>query len=537
MNKRIGLSSITAVTIVFLAFSSLTMGVLLTATVVGGIGGSVEPNEITLDPNATVVLVATPDSGYRVKEWTGIDDPNETGNNATVTIADANVVVTVEFEAIPQHQLDIIVIGDGDVTPASGPQEEDATITLTADPNTGQRVKSWSGADDDTSTANTNAVTMADSNAVVTVTFEVIPEQYQLTVVVEGQGAVDPLSGPQDANAVVSLSASPIEGWELIEWIGTDDDDSQELTNTVTMDEPNKTVTAVFEQIEDEPTHHIINTDAAVKAGKNRLAPKDSLTITGNLSLDGAIAGPNDVDLRAADHIEVYVFAENDDLDLDVPDPIEEDNIPIDTDDIKNGKFTYKRPNDSTIEVTSLVLDFNDNSFNLQAKKSDLSGLSAPIVLQILFGDYFGEAVIEPADINGGAKPVPLILLSGMADAIAATKAPKVTATSFSLNGGIVTDDTEPVDLSSETVVITWGPDVAVPEQPTKKTWSIDGFSEKGAGKWVSKTTIGQVKASVTIDLTKGAFKVSIKKDTDVPLEGPFDMSWTDFDPDPILVP
>jgi len=71
---------------------------------------------------------------------------------------------------------------------------------------------------------------------------------YDLTVtVVSGHGTVEPDSGSYFPGTVVTLTATPETDYLLRYWIGTDDDTSCALSNTVTMDS-NKTVTVEFGQ-------------------------------------------------------------------------------------------------------------------------------------------------------------------------------------------------------------------------------------------------------------------------------------------------
>jgi hypothetical protein len=123
-------------------------------------------------------------------------------------------------------------------------------ITLTAYPdqndgNCGYKVKSWTGTDDDSSTARTNTVTVvADIN--VTVEFEEKPE-HVLTVTPPDHGTIliDPDLPAYCEGTVVTLTAVADSGYRLQQWTGTDNDSSPWNTNTVTIDGP-RTVTATF---------------------------------------------------------------------------------------------------------------------------------------------------------------------------------------------------------------------------------------------------------------------------------------------------
>jgi hypothetical protein len=82
--------------------------------------------------------------------------------------------VTVEYEAIPTHQLTTGVTGShGTLNPPSGPQYEGTVVGLTAAPDAGYQVKAWTGTDNDAAKGNSNAVTLS-GDKVVTVEFEAV---------------------------------------------------------------------------------------------------------------------------------------------------------------------------------------------------------------------------------------------------------------------------------------------------------------------------------------------------------------------------
>ncbi len=143
----------------------------LSASVTGG-HGTISPTSGTYNEGTVVTLTATPDTGYRVQGWSGTNNDNSTANTNAVTMT-SNRSVTVQFEEIPatQYQLSASVTGGhGTISPTSGTYNEGTVVTLTARPDTGYRVQAWSGTNNDSSTANTNTVTMT-SNRGVTVQF------------------------------------------------------------------------------------------------------------------------------------------------------------------------------------------------------------------------------------------------------------------------------------------------------------------------------------------------------------------------------
>jgi acetolactate synthase regulatory subunit len=221
----------------------------LSATVTGG-HGTISPTSGTYDEGTVVTLTAIPETGYRVEEWSGTDNDGSKVNTNTVTM-NSNRSVTVQFEEIPatQYQLSASVTGGhGTISPTSGTYSEGTVVTLTAIPESGYRVEAWNGTNNNSSTANTNTVTM-NSNRSVTVQFEEIPAtQYQLSAsVTGGHGTISPTSGTYSEGTVVTLTATPETGYRVQGWSGTNNDSSTANTNTVTMNS-NRSVTVQFAQ-------------------------------------------------------------------------------------------------------------------------------------------------------------------------------------------------------------------------------------------------------------------------------------------------
>ena len=155
------------------------------------------------------------------------------------------------------------------------------------------------------------------------------------------------------------------------------------------------------------PTDIMTITKVKVKAGKSRQNAKDSLTVSG-----GLFENPHDANINRFINAEritiILATAQN-------PDFLSE-NIVIDPEKMKNGKYTYKRPKEQPGNIDQIKLDFNKNTFTLSAKNKNLTGLSSPFNLYICFGDYCGFAEIAEDKINA-FKPLPMFLLMQYADA------------------------------------------------------------------------------------------------------------------------
>ncbi len=102
-----------------------------------------------------------------------------------------------------------------------------------------------------------------------------IPEKYELTVYIEGEGSTDPAEGTHEyeEGEKVTVEAVPDEGWEFVEWEGDYEGTDEEIT--ITMDD-DKEVTAVFEEI---PTYEL---DVEIEGeGKVEIDPEEAEYVEG----------------------------------------------------------------------------------------------------------------------------------------------------------------------------------------------------------------------------------------------------------------
>jgi uncharacterized repeat protein (TIGR02543 family) len=157
-------------------FESLSQAPFSLTAVVAGGHGTIFPSGTLVYARTTVVtLEAQADPGYGVRSWQGTDNDASVAMINKVTV-DGIKTVTVEFAPLGSlgNQLTTMVIGgNGKLWPLSGKFTSGVTVNLIATPNTGFKVKKWTGTDDDTSTAQTNKVTMSTAKS-VTVEFEEI---------------------------------------------------------------------------------------------------------------------------------------------------------------------------------------------------------------------------------------------------------------------------------------------------------------------------------------------------------------------------
>ncbi|CAL2093767.1 putative repeat protein (TIGR02543 family)/predicted secreted protein (Por secretion system target) [Tenacibaculum sp. 190524A05c] len=222
-------------------FSKIQRTLTLNATN-GSVSTNPNPTGGTYDDGTSVVLTATPASGYQFDGWSG--DASGTTNPLTITM-DADKTVTAIFSKI-QRTLTLNATNGSVSTnpnPVGGTYDDGTSVQLTATPASGYQFDGWSG--DVTGTSNPVSITM-DADKTVTAAFS--PIQRTLTVNVTGNGSVTPVSGTTfNDGDTATLTATPDAGWEFVGW----SNDASGSTNplTITMD-ADKVVTATFARIQ-----------------------------------------------------------------------------------------------------------------------------------------------------------------------------------------------------------------------------------------------------------------------------------------------
>ncbi|MGA2093737.1 MAG: glycoside hydrolase family 5 protein [Sedimentisphaerales bacterium] len=217
-----------------------------------------------------------------------------------------------------------------------------------------------------------------------------------------------------------------------------------------------------------EQTVALTISKCTVKAGKTQGANgsdianiKDSFTASGTL----AHITP---DFNFVDSLEVNIISlKNPDSNL-----IYTRTIPFSASQVVKGKYTYtyKIPKGGAGAITSLKFDFNQrkNTFAIQTKNINLTGLGAPLQLNIKMGPYTLTGTASETIINGSKKLVPTRLMRMFQDTIVVTKAKakhnSTTPLSDSLSvtgeiavADIVNNNMEEPNLVKVDVNIVWG--------------------------------------------------------------------------------
>ena len=192
-----------------------------------------------VDDGKDIVFTATPDSGFRVKEWKlgNVVVPGLSSNTFTVQKISASVSVTAEFEPMPpSHIISFDGIGNGTlIATVDGAGiltgslvEEGKDVVFTATPSNGFHVKEWKLDNIIIPGLTSNTFTLQNISVAgnVTVEFELMPTSYMvlfnsigsgtLTATVDGIGIT---TGSQvDGGKDVVFTAMPSNGFHVKEW-------------------------------------------------------------------------------------------------------------------------------------------------------------------------------------------------------------------------------------------------------------------------------------------------------------------------------
>jgi sugar lactone lactonase YvrE len=265
---------------------------------------------------ASITVNASPSTGWALIGWTGTVNDSSTSSVNTVTMPAANHTVIAHYDDTACFFLARQHTGQGNDPIASPPSstgcnlgwyEEGAIITLTADPAPEWTVQSWGGTTNNSSTGATNTAVMPANNHTVTVNYAP-PPCYALTLTHEGQGS-NPVASPPNSTgcsagsfhvgAVVSVSAIPATGWEVLNWSGTLDDASTATGNVTVMPDGPHTILVRYRQ--SAAAHNYVpivysnpTSSPTCHAGDFEIEPNNSLTqarINGSFCLDKLYRG------------------------------------------------------------------------------------------------------------------------------------------------------------------------------------------------------------------------------------------------------
>jgi len=264
--------------------------------------GAVSPSGGSYPIGTSVILTASPASGWVFGGWSGSNDLASTTANPTTITMKNNEIITATFIQTTQIIYTTLTTsvnptGGGTVSPSGGSYRIGTSVTLTASPATGWVFGGWSGSNDLASTtANPTTITM-NWNETVTATFTQTPQiLYMLTTLVNptGAGTVS-FSGGSYPGASMTLTALPATGWVFGGWSGSNDLASTTANPTTITMNKNETVTATFIQttqiIYYGPSNKVFGSGDNEAIPPNGVYAQTGQTLTLSWSADGNLTG------------------------------------------------------------------------------------------------------------------------------------------------------------------------------------------------------------------------------------------------------
>jgi hypothetical protein len=250
----------------------------------------------------------------------------------------------------------------------------------------------------------------------------------------------------------------------------------------------------------------------AVKAGK--IQGFDSISCSGTF-------GATNTMLDAADNITVQIYSGVDDY------TVYNQTIAMESFSHSRNIYSYKHKVSSGRPgaITSLKFDTGRNTFSMQTKNTDLTGLGCPLYLLIDFGTYAAMGVADENAVNG-KNLIPACLMRTHKDTLVVNKA-KASSSSLSVTGNIAMIDTD-VNLSSMDVNFIWGAQMfRVPPRSFNKTGHLFKCS-----KVVADTNGDPGLVTAQVDIYKATFTLSVTGANAINAASasiPFGISFADF--------
>ena len=270
----------------------------VTIVVVGAVpvtGVELDRSEAGLSIGETIQLnasVVPADATNQAVSWSssneGVVTVDENGlvtaegeGTATITVTtaeggfEAECVVTVTSEPATYYDVTVLESEGGTASAEPASAEEGATVTLSYTANDGYRFVEWIS--DDVEITGDRFV-MPAKDVTVTAVFEAIPPTTEYTIIVNQAtgGTATASAATAIEGAVITLTATPDDGYVLDHWVINSDD---VYRNTFTMPAGNVTVTPVFRALDNYDVTIEISGEGTVLNGGSEVMDGTMITV------------------------------------------------------------------------------------------------------------------------------------------------------------------------------------------------------------------------------------------------------------------
>jgi len=184
-----------------------------------GEGGSVT-GEGNFSHDSNVTIEAIPDEGYSFTGWIG-DGLSDRNNSSTIVHMTQPRTISALFNT-KKYLLEINASTGGTVT-GEGNYSHGQLVAINAIPASGYQFVEWTG-DIDGNVSSPSRTILLDDNKSITALFSEAPENsFNLSITIDPVNAGSTTGGGSyPSNTAVSISASPLPGYEFSTWQGSD---------------------------------------------------------------------------------------------------------------------------------------------------------------------------------------------------------------------------------------------------------------------------------------------------------------------------
>ncbi len=223
---------------------TLEGGATFTVSATAGEGGSIEPLSRQVVQGSTTTFTVTPDTGHSIDEVTGCNG-SLSGEAYTTGAITQDCTVTASF-TLNTHSV-VVSADPPDGGNASGAGQFDfgASVTVTADANTGYRFVNWTEAGSQVSGDAEYTFTMPDRDRALVAHFTAASFVLTLSANPDAGGSVTGAGG-YDFNDQVTVTAQANEGYSFVNWTENDQTVSESASYIFNMPARDRSLVANF---------------------------------------------------------------------------------------------------------------------------------------------------------------------------------------------------------------------------------------------------------------------------------------------------
>ena len=184
-------------------------------TTSAGTGGSITGNQ-SVKHGESVGITATPSTGYELQSWSGSCGIFSTSTNPASFTATKDCSISASFEKV-SYAITTSVGTGGSITRNQSVKHGES-VSITAIPDTGYQIRSWSGSCGIFSTSTNPVSIVGSADCSISVAFEKV--SYTITTSAGDGGSITGNQSVKDGESV-SIAATPSTGYQIASWSGT----------------------------------------------------------------------------------------------------------------------------------------------------------------------------------------------------------------------------------------------------------------------------------------------------------------------------